>query len=208
VSEILRLGPQFLAAWLRNPLQMGAMVPSSDLLAGAMAEQVDRSEGLTLELGAGTGAVTGVLLERGLEPGRLVVVEKDPVLAGRLTQRFPAVRVIAGDAGRLRSLVGRAGLEPVGAVVSSLPLLSMRKLTRTRVLAQVFAVLRADGLLVQFTYSPWSPIPESLADVLGVQGRQVARVIWNLPPANVWVYSRKPPVHGCERLPIPACDAR
>ncbi|MCG6967830.1 MAG: hypothetical protein LJE59_15130 [Chromatiaceae bacterium] len=190
MSESLRLRPHFLSAWLRNPMQMGAVLPSSDELANAMAAQVDVGSGLTLELGPGTGAVTHALLARGLGPDQLILIEKDPVLAAELARRFPDLRVMAGDAGRLRQLVDRTGPTIVDNVVSSLPLLSMRGITRTRVLAQVFAVMPPHGRLVQYTYSPAPPIPAALARALGVKGRRVDRVLWNLPPANVWVYSR------------------
>lgn len=190
MSQSLRLRPHFLSAWLRNPMQMGAVLPSSEGLASAMAAQVNNDQGLTLELGAGTGAVTSALLARGIAPDHLILVEKDRLLVRALASHFPQLRVISGDAGRLSRLFGGSGLGPVDTVVSSLPLLSMRSITRTRVLAQTFAILRPEGRLVQFTYSPRPPIPPAIAAALGVEGRRVDRVMWNFPPANVWVYTR------------------
>jgi phosphatidylethanolamine/phosphatidyl-N-methylethanolamine N-methyltransferase len=190
MSLTLGIKPDFWSAWLRNPRQMGAVLPSSNDLATAMAAQVPADANLILELGAGTGAVTRALLASGITPDRLVVVEKDIRLAARLMHDFTALRVLAGDATRLRALLGLAHTEGVDSVVSSLPLLSMRAFIRTRVLAEVFAVLAPGGRLIQFTYSPKPPIPESLAEGLGVRGRRVARVLRNLPPASVWVYTR------------------
>lgn len=189
MSERLRSKPQFLSAWLRNPLQMGAVVPSSDGLARAMARHLATGSGITLELGAGTGAVTRALLATGITPQNLVLIEKDPLLARELRRRFPTLQVLTGDAAQLRHLVGFSHLGPVDTVISSLPLLSMRSWTRTRILAHIFSVLDQGGRLVQFTYSPKAPIPEPLAAALGVTGRRVERVLWNLPPANVWVYT-------------------
>ena len=55
----------FLASWLRSPMQVGALVPSSGALAHCMAAQVDPSKpGLVVELGPGTGTVTRALLAR------------------------------------------------------------------------------------------------------------------------------------------------
>lgn len=190
MSASPRLNPQFLSAWLRNPLQMGAVVASSDELANAMAAQVDADSDLVIELGAGTGAVTTALLARGIAPSALVVVEKDPELARQLARRFPSPQVVTGDAARLRDLLGCSHNRPADAVVSSLPLLSMRTLTRVRVLAQAFATLRPNGRFVQFTYSPKPPIPGPLAAALGIRGERVGRVLWNLPPAGVWVYTK------------------
>ena len=179
---------QLLSAWLRNPLQTGALLPSGSNLAQAMAAQVDPGRGMVVELGAGTGAITRALIARGVTPQQLVLVEKDPVLVGTLKRRFPEAIVLCGDAARLKGLLNRAGVARPGTLVSSLPLLGMRSRTRTRVLSQVFGVLSLDGTLVQFTYSPLPPIPDVLAVALGVAGTRVARVFSNLPPAAVWVY--------------------
>ncbi|MCB1787681.1 MAG: methyltransferase domain-containing protein [Gammaproteobacteria bacterium] len=203
MSEGLRLKPHFLSAWLRNPLQMGAVVPSSDGLAWAMARQLPLNPGRTLELGAGTGAVTRALLARGVASQDLLSIEKDPALARELGRKFPTLRVLTGDAARLTGLLEASHFLPVDTVVSSLPLLSMRNWTRTRILSQVFAVLAPGGQLIQFTYSPRPPIPETLVAALGLEGERVQRVLWNLPPASVWVYRQTPhghPGHGVQAL--------
>ena len=179
---------QLLSAWLRNPLQTGALLPSGSGLAQAMAAQVEPGRGRVVELGAGTGAITLALIARGVTPQQLVLVEKNPVLVGTLKRCFPQALVLCGDAARLKGLLHRAGVAHPGTLVSSLPLLSMRSRTRTRVLSQIFDILDARGMLVQFTYSPLPPIPDTLGSALGVSGTRVARVFWNLPPASVWVY--------------------
>lgn len=197
MSLTLGMKPHFWSAWLRNPRQMGAVLPSSDGLASAMAGQVPPDSGLLLELGAGTGAITRALLAGRIDPGRMIVVEKDSRLADQLMRDFPGVRVLAGDATRLRSLLGLAHAGKVDCVVSSLPLLSMRAFMRTRVLAEIFTVLGPGGRLIQFTYSPRPPIPQSLAEGLGIRGQRVARVLRNLPPASVWVYTQ---LRGADRV--------
>lgn len=50
---------QFLSAWLRNPMQTGALLPSGSGLARAMAAQVVPGPGMVVELGTGTGVITG-----------------------------------------------------------------------------------------------------------------------------------------------------
>ncbi|MEL0587035.1 MAG: hypothetical protein AAES65_19465 [Candidatus Thiodiazotropha sp. (ex. Lucinoma kazani)] len=88
-------------------------------------------------------------------------------MAKELDHHFPALRVLEGDAARLQQLLQRSGLGLADNVVSSLPLLSMRTLTRIRVLSQVFAILQPDGKLVQFTYSPRPPVPERTCSFIG-----------------------------------------
>ena len=57
------------------------------------------SQGLVVELGPGTGPVTQSLIETGVPPERLVLVEYDPGFCRMLERRFRGVRVIVeGDA--------------------------------------------------------------------------------------------------------------
>ncbi|MES9940712.1 MAG: methyltransferase domain-containing protein [Candidatus Thiodiazotropha sp. 6PLUC2] len=189
----LKLKPDFLSAWLRNPRQVGAVLPSSGGLTSAMASQVNNSKGLTIELGAGTGAVTSALLDKGVTPEKLVVVEKDQILAKKLARHFPTLKILEGDAARLQQLLKQSELGLADNVISSLPLLSMRSHTRIRVLCEIFNSLQPDGKLVQFTYSIKPPIHKQLANALQISGSRIDRVLWNLPPAHVWVYKRAKP---------------
>src|SRR3982074_629438 len=69
----------FIRHWIDKPLSMGAVTPSGKMLARAMARCVDPgSAGPVIELGSGTGAVTKALVERGIDPARLVLVEFNP----------------------------------------------------------------------------------------------------------------------------------
>ena len=64
--------------------------PSGMPLARSMAAFAPRKgDGLVVELGAGTGTVTRQLLDAGIAPRRLVVVEQSPVMVGLLRERFP-----------------------------------------------------------------------------------------------------------------------
>lgn len=178
----------FLAAWLRNPKQMGAIAPSGEPLARAMAAQVPASARVVVELGPGTGAITRALLKRLPDPPRLLLVEKEPAMVAALARRYPAVEVLTGDAVQLERLLLRMGIEQVDVVVSSLPLLSMRPRVAVKILLQIFSVLGPEGSLVQYTYSLASPISSRLAARLGLSATRATVVLRNLPPASVWVY--------------------
>ncbi|HVM81404.1 MAG TPA: methyltransferase domain-containing protein [Stellaceae bacterium] len=180
---------KFFAMWLKSPTRIGAVVPSSRHLARAMAREVQGvGAGVIVELGAGTGSVTRALVEAGIPRERLVVVERDPDLYRLLKQHFPELTILKGDARELRRLLAPLGIREAAAVVSSLPLISIPKVTRTRILAECFALLGDGRPLIQFTYGPLSPIDR---ERLGVTGRVAARVWKNLPPASVWRYERR-----------------
>ncbi len=179
--------------WLKNPLKIGAVAVSSPELAAAMARQIPKSaQGFVVELGGGTGPVTRAILKSGIAPERLVVIERDPTLHRHLAERHPGVKVLLGDAMHLRELLKKEGIAPVTAIVSSLPLLSMKKSVQYRIGDQAFAVLEPGAPFIQFTYGLFSPLPRRK---LGVQGRVKDRVLQNLPPASIWLYVKPGAAH-------------
>ena len=178
-----------LKLWLKNPLKIGAVAASSPELAAAMARHIPLTgEGFVVELGGGTGPVTRAILDAGVPRDRLVVVERDLTLHRHLTERYPGVRILQGDAMHLQQLLRREGVAPVKAIVSSLPLLSMKKAIQHRIGAQIFAVLEPDAPMIQFTYGLFSPLKNRQR--LGVSGAVQDRVLQNLPPASVWLYRK------------------
>ncbi len=178
---------RFLKSWIENPLKTGAVAPSGKLLAQHMAAVVDpMAAGPVVELGPGTGPVTQALLQRGVAPERLFLVEYSKDFAALLRQKFPGVTVIQGDAYALPQTLSGHLKEPPSAVVSSLPLLTRPEDQRSRLLEQAFRLMEPGAPFVQFTYMNNSPVPLS-----GDFEATVSRRIWkNLPPARVWTYRR------------------
>jgi phosphatidylethanolamine/phosphatidyl-N-methylethanolamine N-methyltransferase len=179
---------QFLRSWIEKPLSTGAVMPSGKLLARAMARLVDtKIDGPIIELGPGTGPVTEALVEHGVDPARLVLVEFNPVFCRMLRSRYPAATVVQGDAYRLKHLLGALLREPAAAVVSGLPLFTKPLRTRLRLISDAFGLLLPSAPFIQFTYAVVSPIPRNLPRV---QARSSERIWRNLPPAQVWVYRK------------------
>jgi phosphatidylethanolamine/phosphatidyl-N-methylethanolamine N-methyltransferase len=176
----------FLRSWFEKPLTTGAVMPSSKVLARTMAAYVDpNSKGPVVELGPGTGAVTQALVERGVDPARLVLVEFNPSFCRMLRVRYPAATVVQGDAYRLRRLLETTLREPADAIVSGLPLVTKPMRTRVRLIGEAMALLRPGAPFVQFTYAMVPPIPKGLTGIR----TEASPLIWlNLPPARVWIY--------------------
>jgi phosphatidylethanolamine/phosphatidyl-N-methylethanolamine N-methyltransferase len=178
----------FFRLWLKDPFKIGAIAPSSPDLARAMASLVPDSQHYPIvELGGGTGAITQALLDRGIPPQKLIVVERDPTLHDLLQTRFPSVNVVQGDAAHLGALLHPHGVSKVSAIVSGLPLLVFRKSVQQEIIAASFAVMERGAPFIQFTYGPFSPLPRK---ELGLVGRVRKRILNNLPPASIWVYQR------------------
>ena len=176
----------FLRSWIEKPLTTGAVMPSSKALARTMAAYVDpKSKGPVVELGPGTGAVTQALVDRGIDPARLVLVEFNPTFCRMLRARYPAATVVQGDAYRLRHLLETTLREPADAIVSGLPLVTKPMRTRVRLISEAMTLLRPGAPFVQFTYAMVPPIPKGLNGIR----TEASPLIWlNLPPARVWTY--------------------
>ncbi len=181
----------FFRKWMRSPLRVASIAPSSPDLSRAMAASLPDGDGIVVELGGGTGAITQALLAKGVPLERIVIVERDAHFCAFLEQRFPGIRVLQGDAGTLRPLLRSADIaQPVSAVISGLPFVSMPNRLQARLLRQAFAVTNGIGPFIQFSYSPLSPLKRSVRERMGVMEQCTQQVWRNLPPAKVWCFYR------------------
>jgi phosphatidylethanolamine/phosphatidyl-N-methylethanolamine N-methyltransferase len=179
---------RFLKTLITAPRLTGAVAPSGRALARAMATAIGSpSQGLVVELGPGTGPVTQSLIETGVAPQRLVLVEYDAGFCRLLTRRFAPATIVEADAyDLLRALAPFAG-QPIAAIVSSLPLLNQPPPRRGKLIGEAFALMGPSGVFVQFTYGLLSPIPREVCAnrYSAVRSRPI---LLNLPPAFVWTY--------------------
>lgn len=146
-----------------------------------------------IELGGGTGVFTSALIEHGIVPDELLVLELNEELHQHLRHRFPEARVECGDARELPAIAERAGYLETGladAVLSGLGLLSMGRDTQHAIMDAAFKVLSPDGRFVQFTYGPTCPVKSEVLAELGLSARRGGLTWWNMPPATVYVFSR------------------
>jgi phosphatidylethanolamine/phosphatidyl-N-methylethanolamine N-methyltransferase len=189
-TKTLRIDDEvhFIRSWMEKPLATGAVMPSGRPLARAMAHYVDPDlPGPVVELGPGTGAVTAALIEQGIAPSRLMLVEFNPTFCRLLRSRYPEATVVQGDAYALKRLLGGLLREPAAAVVSGLPLFTKPLKVRLRLLSNAFALLAPNAPFVQFTYAVVPPIPRTYS---GARAEASERIWLNLPPARVWVYRK------------------
>lgn len=178
----------------RRPRNTGAILPSGPILGKAIAGQIDTSlEGPILEMGPGTGVFTKALLERGIAPERLILVEFNADFVRHLRKRFPGVTVIHGSAFDLSEILAERGISKVAGIVSGLPLLNFPEELGLSFIRQCMDALTEGGVLAQFTYHQRAPIaaPE------GVHVSLAKRVWLNMPPATVWIYE---PAHELAEL--------
>jgi phosphatidylethanolamine/phosphatidyl-N-methylethanolamine N-methyltransferase len=183
----------FFREWIKHPLQMASVLPSGQPLARMMISAMPDQSECVIELGGGTGVITEALLDHGVSPAQLLVLEMNETMHGILRGRFPHAHVLCADARHVNELAQRTGvLAPAGAdaILSSLGLLTMPPSLQRDILGAAFAVLRPGGVFVQYTYGWRSPLDERVRKDMRLRTARVGMVWRNLPPAQVYVYSR------------------
>ena len=182
----------FIRSWIEKPLSIGAVTPSGKALARTMARYVDpATAGPVVELGPGTGPVTEALVERGIDPARLVLVEFNPTFCRLLRPRYPGgdrgpgrrlhicsrlldgVLTRAGGGGRVRPAAVHQAAEDAAAAA--------RRGLRADAAGRAVRAVHLHAI---------SPIPRSHGRVRAEASERIWR---NLPPARVWVYRRTEP---------------
>lgn len=186
MSTGLRQLGAFFKAIITNPRKMGTVWPSSKRLAAAMVAHVPlMGEGWVIELGAGTGPITEALISHGVDPKRIISIEYQANFVDKLRERFPEIKVIKGDATHLIQFLADFNSKPIDAVVSSLPLISLPKDARDKILHQIDQLLLKGGRYIQYTYSYKEMRFENLKKYRKVFS---SRVWLNIPPARVDVF--------------------
>jgi phosphatidylethanolamine/phosphatidyl-N-methylethanolamine N-methyltransferase len=189
-KKVYRLDDEvrFIRSWIERPLSTGAVTPSGKILARTMARYVDpKSIGPVVELGPGTGPVTEALVEAGVNPARLVLVESNPAFCRILRARYPDATLVQGDAYGVRRLLETLLLQPAAAMVSGLPLITKPVRMRLRLIRDAFDLMVPGAPFVQFTYAVASPLPKRFG---GFSIEASERIWMNIPPARVWVYRK------------------
>lgn len=176
----------FFRRWLANPLQMGSIVPSSPALCKRIVAQTRATpDQIVVELGAGTGVVSRALIDGGLAPERLHVVEIVPDMAAHLRRALPGAQVIEGDARRLPQLIPADLHGRIGTVVVGIPLVLLPLAEQRRFIDAIEAVAPGVGFIL-YSYCITSPLPWKKH---GLRPRREAWTPMNFPPASVWRYT-------------------
>lgn len=176
----------FLRAFVANPRQVGAILPTSRWAVRDMLDLADvAGADLVVELGAGTGVSTGQILERMHGSARLVALEIDPQLAGLLSQRYadPRLQVVCDSAENAQRHLDGAAAD---VVVCALPFTSLEPATRSHILDLMPRLLGPRGVAVVIQYSPLI-LPELRRRFPVVRQRLSPR---NVPPAFLFACSR------------------
>ncbi len=178
----------FFRSWVRDPLRVGAVAPSSRGLAKLMVAGV-AADTTVVELGPGTGTFTSAILNSGVQPQNLYLVEHSANFAGFLRDRFPGTHVVCGDAIAADSLLSELAGK-VDVVISGLPLILFSSVRKAQLISGAFSLLAPGGSLYQFTYGGRCPVSRSTLRDLGLRATLKGITPFNIPPAFVYRIER------------------
>jgi len=186
---------QFLQAFLKNPLNVGAIAPSSPELAAEMLAGITPDDdNIVLELGVGTGAITKFLRSAIPSRGSYLGIELDEDLVKTLNKNYPDMNIICGNAAEAYRIHEESGLGKVRYLVCCLPFVSLPKEVSEMVLTEIEKFMDEGCELRIFQYAhgyflpPAIKLRELLKNRYG-KSRRSPLVLKNVPPAFTLTWS-------------------
>lgn len=180
---------QFLQAFIKNPLKVGAITPSSPELARRMLKGITPTEdNIVLELGVGTGAITRFLKAIVPDEKSYLGIELDKNLVKTLRKNFPDLKIVCGNACEAFSIHQKSGLGRVGYIISCLPFVSIPNNTVEKILWEVDKFMQQGCIFRTFQYAHGYHMPSAvkLREYMERRYGKTRRsplIIKNVPPA-------------------------
>lgn len=179
---------QFLRGFLKNPVMVGSIIPSSRLLIDKMLDPVDwANTRLFVEYGPGVGTFTRPLLERLGPDATLVTIDTNPDFTHYLKQQIddPRLITVTGSAADVEQILADRGLGQADYVLSGLPFSTLPPGVGDAIAAATSKVIRPGGAFLVYQFSP------KVRDFIQPHFEPIKRGFeWiNVPPATLfWAY--------------------
>jgi len=178
----------FLRGFLKNPVMVGSIIPSSRVLIEKMLEPVDwANTRLFVEYGPGVGTFTRPVLDKLGPDATLVTIDTNPDFTRYLKQSIDDPRLVAvtGSAANVESILAERGLGSADYVLSGLPFSTLPPGVGTDIAKATAKVIRPGGAFLVYQFSP------KVLDFIKPHFEHIERGFeWiNVPPATLfWAY--------------------
>ncbi len=180
---------EFLQAFIKNPLKVGAIAPSSPELAKKMLEGIKPAENrVVLELGVGTGAITKYLQNILPDEKSYLGIELDRDLVKSLRTNYPKLKIVRGNATETFSIHQKTGLGKVGFVICCLPFVSLPNEVGEKILLEIDKFMKQGCMFRTFQYAHGYYMPSAikLREFMRKRYGKAKRsqlIVKNVPPA-------------------------
>jgi phospholipid N-methyltransferase len=172
----------FLQGFLRSPLEVGSIIPSSKFMVRKVVDHVIQANPKTIvELGAGTGVFTREL-NKSCGPNRLLIVfEKDQKMRMQLNKEFPHLSIYS-DALSLPDILDNHGIHQVDCIVCGLPFSLFPRSKTELIFEKIHSQLKSNGCFIMYQYS--TQMKKRLTKLFDQVSTQL--VLLNIPPTFVY----------------------
>jgi len=183
---------QFLRGFLKNPVMVGSIIPSSKVLIEKMLDPVDwANTKVFVEYGPGVGTFTRPILERLAPDATLVTIDTNPDFTRYLKEAIDDPRLVAvtGSAADVEKILVNRELGSADYVLSGLPFSTLPPGVGDDIAEATANVIRPGGAFLVYQFSP--KVLNFIKPHFGPIKRGFEWV--NVPPATLfWAYKGEP----------------
>ena len=187
----------FFGRFLRQPGQVGAVLPSSRHLARELVGDLAglRPGELVVEYGPGTGAITRRIAEVLPDGVKYLGIELDATFVKKLDAHFPALAFHHGSVADVEKILAHSELGTPARIISGLPFASLPRPVQDAIVDGTASVLGIDGEFrtFQYVHAYRMQTAQRFRNAMAAHFERYERsrpVVRNVPPAYVLVYSR------------------
>lgn len=176
---------QFLRGFLKHPVMVGSVVPSSKVLIDRMLSPVRWREcKLFVEYGPGVGTFTQHILQRIPADATLLTIDTNPDFTEYVSRKFTdnRLRAVTGSAAQVREIMADCGFDAADYILSGLPFSTLPPGVGPAIAEETAAALRPGGAFLVYQFSP------KVREFIAPHFHQVDRGFeWmNIPPATLF----------------------
>jgi phospholipid N-methyltransferase len=176
---------QFLRGFIKHPVMVGSVIPSSAILIDKMLDPVDWTRcKLFVEYGPGVGTFTEEVLRRMPANGTLIAIDTNPDFVDYLDRKFTDSRLVAvtGSAADVGRIIAEGGFEAADYILSGLPFSTLPPGVGPKIAAETAAALRPGGAVLVYQFSP------KVRDFIAPHFDRIEKGFeWrNIPPAQLF----------------------
>jgi phospholipid N-methyltransferase len=188
---------QFLRGFLKNPVMVGSVIPSSKVLIDKMLGPVRWDEvRLFVEYGPGVGTFTRPILDKMGDDATLIAIDTNPDFIEYLKKDIDDERLIAvaGSAADVQKIIEAHGFDHADYILSGLPFSTLPPGVGDAIGEATAKAIRAGGAFLVYQFSP------KVRDFIAPYFERIDRGFeWiNVPPATLFWAWRDPATEAAE----------
>lgn len=175
----------FFKGFLKHPVMVGSIIPSSTRLIDKMLAPVDwENTRLFVEYGPGVGTFCRPVLERLRPDAKLVAIDTNPDFVSYLKREItdPRFHVVNRSAADVEAIVDEHGFEKADYVLSGLPFSTLPPGVGDEIGRATGRVVRPGGAFLVYQFTP------KCRDFIVPNFDRVDQdfELWNVPPARLF----------------------